>query len=134
MCAAGSALYFGLLEGDVCGCGDDHEFFTKERMDGICDLPCPGNEWEMCGAETAYELYELFDGTDPIQSFAIELTLDCTGECRAFLQCLVSFPALTSFLTDTYHRSSSASTKMCCLTTPSLDHLVRSAVAARTLY
>ncbi|CAN0322087.1 unnamed protein product, partial [Hapterophycus canaliculatus] len=64
-CAAESALYFGLLEGDVCGCGDDHTFLAEGRMDGICDLPCAGDETETCGAETDYDLFELFDGEQP---------------------------------------------------------------------
>lgn len=60
-CVAESALYLGLLGGNLCGCGDDATFLDVIVGEGVCAEPCGGDASEMCGGERAYDLYELID-------------------------------------------------------------------------
>lgn len=62
-CASEYALYFGLLEGIICGCGNTDGFLSSEQEFGICDLSCGGSESETCGGALAYDLYQL-EGID----------------------------------------------------------------------
>ncbi len=62
-CADVNALYFALLSGSVCVCGDDASFLTDDKNEGNCNEPCSGDGTSFCGGDgDDYDLYELFDG------------------------------------------------------------------------
>lgn len=52
-------LYFGLLEGNECGCGDDEHFIASVKPAGTCDMSCTGNPSFMCGGTLAYSLFNV---------------------------------------------------------------------------
>ncbi|CAM9254613.1 unnamed protein product, partial [Hapterophycus canaliculatus] len=54
------ALYFGLLEGNLCGCGDEPTFLAADRVEAVCDSPCSGDESETCGGGKECDLYQIF--------------------------------------------------------------------------
>ncbi|CAM9499658.1 unnamed protein product [Ectocarpus fasciculatus] len=65
LCAVESSLYFALVEGNVCSCGDDDTFIQtfldsyEEQTAGTCDTACPGSPDETCGGAEAYDLYRI---------------------------------------------------------------------------
>lgn len=62
-CVTQSALYFAVLEGNVCACGDSAEFLEATAKPlGECDAACPGNGAETCGGFNSYNLYEILEG------------------------------------------------------------------------
>lgn len=58
-CAAQSALYVGLLEGNICGCGNDPAVLSDPGTEAVCDIACSGEADESCGGDAEYDLYDL---------------------------------------------------------------------------
>lgn len=57
-CAAEDSLYFALLAGRICVCGNDAAFLEEEKKDGTCESPCSGDATLTCGGgDDDYELY-----------------------------------------------------------------------------
>ena len=47
--------YYGTQYGFECWCGSDDEF--DRHGPGVCDIPCVGNEDEVCGGDFAISVY-----------------------------------------------------------------------------
>lgn len=51
------AMYFGLVGGTECFCLDGPGHIVPEELSEECDVPCGGDEGEMCGGEMSVEVY-----------------------------------------------------------------------------
>lgn len=57
-CAADDSLYFALLAGRICVCGEDASFLEEDKDAGTCETPCSGDDTLTCGGDDDdYELY-----------------------------------------------------------------------------
>ncbi|CAM9579887.1 unnamed protein product [Ectocarpus sp. 12 AP-2014] len=65
LCASESSLYFALVEGNVCSCGDEETFVQtfldsyEEETAGTCNTACSGSPDETCGGAQAFDLYRI---------------------------------------------------------------------------
>lgn len=65
-CALNFASYMAIMEGNVCKCGVDEDFVDGDKVDGFCDMDCPGDTTTTCGGfDGSYELFTLVLSSDP---------------------------------------------------------------------
>lgn len=62
MCGAMGALYAGVMDGDLCGCGSINNFLEVDKDIGECLTECTGDDGrtEMCGGSASFGLFEIF--------------------------------------------------------------------------
>lgn len=104
-----SSLYFALVEGNVCSCGDEDTFIQtfldsyEEQTAGTCDAACPGSPDETCGGAEAYDLYRIRESPLAFEPSTVGVLRDDLGWPRLLLQ-----QSLLCNMIVLYRRSSSA--------------------------
>ncbi|CAN0595163.1 unnamed protein product, partial [Laminaria digitata] len=72
-CGASGYVYAAVMSGDMCGCGSDAGYLTREKEVGTCLVECAGDDGraDLCGGTDSFDLFSILymaeDGTGESQ-------------------------------------------------------------------
>ena len=78
--------YFGVEFGNECYCGNSLGAGSVRTAEGECDMNCPGNTKEVCGAGNRLQLYSLGSQSSGASSLSSTLTSSSTTTSRPTAQ------------------------------------------------